>query len=48
MGIYIVPPGDCLSVIAQNHGISLRELLDLNPWIEDPDYIQVGWEITLP
>ena len=48
MGIYIVQPGDNLTYIAKIHGISVNELLDLNPWIEDPDYIQVGWEITVP
>ena len=48
MGSYTVQPGDCLSVIAEMFGTTVKHLLLLNPWINDPDYIQAGWVITVP
>ena len=48
MAQYIIKKGDNLSTIAKNNGVKLKDLLKLNPHIEDPDYIQVGQKINLP
>jgi|GEM_PF-283692 len=45
---YIVRSGDTLSGIAGLYGLTLTELLGVNPAIPDPDTIQVGQEIALP
>jgi LysM repeat protein len=36
--IYSVKQNDTLFIIAKDHGISLEELLQLNPQIEKPNY----------
>ena len=47
--IYVVKKGDCLSVIAKNHGISLKELLDNNPRFKsNPDLIPPGDQVYIP
>ena len=43
---YTVIPGDYLAKIAQNANISLSELLQLNPQVENPDLIHPGEEIN--
>ncbi len=45
---YFVRSGDTLSSIAAAHGISLNELLQLNPEITDPNNIYVGFAIQIP
>ncbi len=45
---YVIQPGDTLSAIAREHGISLSELLDENPHIDDPDRIRVGDRVRVP
>jgi murein DD-endopeptidase MepM/ murein hydrolase activator NlpD len=45
---YTVKPGDTLSKIARNNGISIAQLLQANPQISDPNKIRVGDVITLP
>lgn len=45
---YIVRRGDTLSAIARFYGISLQELLDENPLIENPNLIRVGETILVP
>jgi LysM repeat protein len=45
---YTVKPGDTLSKIAKNNGISVAQLLQANPQISDPNKIRVGDVITLP
>ncbi len=45
---YTVQSGDTLSEIAQNFGISLQDLLSLNPQISDPDLIYPGQIINIP
>jgi murein DD-endopeptidase MepM/ murein hydrolase activator NlpD len=45
---YTVKPGDTLSKIAKNNGISTAQLLQANPQISDPNKIKVGDVITLP
>lgn len=44
---HTVQPGETLSVIAQNYGVSLDDLMALNQ-ITDPDDIIVGQELLLP
>jgi len=44
-----VVAGDTLSTIAQNAGIGLTQLLDLNPQFKaNPDLITPGQDVTLP
>jgi len=45
---YVVKPGDTLSKIAKLNGITLSQLLQLNPQIKDPNKIKVGAVINLP
>lgn len=44
---YYVKSGDTLSGIAQKFGLSLPELLRLNPQIKNPNLIHVGEKITV-
>ena len=44
---YTVQPGDSLSVIAKNFGLSLAELMAAN-YIDNPNNIVVGQELLLP
>lgn len=44
---YTVQPGDTLSEIASGHGLSLQEIIELNPQIENPDLIYVGEHIDI-
>ncbi len=45
---YTVKPGDTLFKIAQQFGITLNELLRLNPQISDPSRISPGQVINVP
>ena len=45
---YAVKSGDTLSQIAQDNGVSVKELLDANPDITNPDVLKVGQEIKIP
>jgi murein DD-endopeptidase MepM/ murein hydrolase activator NlpD len=45
---YTVKPGDTVSKIARNNGVSVAQLLQANPQISDPNRIKVGDVITLP
>ncbi|HAG09719.1 MAG TPA: hypothetical protein DCK87_09220, partial [Desulfotomaculum sp.] len=44
---HIVQSGETLSKIAQTYGLTLDELLALNPDIKDPSKITVGQELTI-
>lgn len=44
---YTVQPGDSLSVIAKNFGLSLAELMAAN-YIDNPDTIAVGQQLLIP
>lgn len=44
---YIVEKGDNLSTIAQNFGVSIAEIMDLND-IRNPRYLRVGQKLTMP
>lgn len=45
---YIVKQGDTLSAIAKKHGISLNELLKLNPNYNKNNILKIGAEIVIP
>lgn len=45
---YDVQPGDTLSEIAQEKGITLAALLDANQQIQDPNLIVIGQRINIP
>lgn len=47
MSTYKIKQGDNLSTIAKNNGISLSELLKLNPQIKNQDLIYIGQAINL-
>lgn len=48
MKTHKVKAGDTLYKIAQSHGLTLQELLDVNPSIRNPNFIQVGDIINIP
>jgi LysM repeat protein len=43
---YNVQPGDTLSEIAEQHGVPMNELIELND-LDNPDYIMAGQELVL-
>lgn len=45
---YVVKAGDTLSKIAKRNGITLAQLLKLNPSITNPNKIKVGDKINIP
>ena len=45
---YIVESGDTLSQLALSNGLTLKQLLALNPNIADPNKIRIGQSINLP
>ena len=45
---YVVQPGDTIWKIARNFGITVSEILDVNPAIENPELIYPGQSIKLP
>ena len=45
--VYVVQEGDNLSKIAQQYGTTVAKLVAFNN-IENPDYIQLGWELEIP
>ncbi|GFN33610.1 LysM peptidoglycan-binding domain-containing protein [Paenibacillus xylaniclasticus] len=48
MKIHIVKRGDTLYAIAQKYGVTLEEILKLNPSITNPDVIDVGMKVKVP
>ncbi|MEO1227496.1 MAG: peptidoglycan-binding protein [Myxococcota bacterium] len=45
---HTVAPGDTLSHIARDHGVSLQSVIDANPQIANPDRIYPGDQVTVP
>ena len=45
---YTVRPGDTLSKIATRNGVTLAQLLQVNPQITNPNRVNVGDVVTLP
>jgi N-acetylmuramoyl-L-alanine amidase len=48
MTTYTVKAGDTLNKIAQSNGLTVQQLLDENPSIKNPNFIQVGDIINIP
>jgi N-acetylmuramoyl-L-alanine amidase len=48
MKAYTVKAGDTLSKVARKNGLTLQVLLDANPSIKNPNFIQVGDIINIP
>ncbi len=46
--LYEIKQGDTLSDIEQKTGVSVAELIELNPEIKNPDKIKAGNALTLP
>jgi murein DD-endopeptidase MepM/ murein hydrolase activator NlpD len=46
--IYVVQPGDSVSLIAQRWGVKLETVLDNNPTIDENGLIQLGQEVVVP
>ena len=46
--VYEIKPGDTLSKIAANFGISSQDLLDANQQIQNPNVIKIGQKINIP
>ncbi len=44
---YIIEEGDSLNLVADNYGMTLDELLELNPTIYDPDFCCEGMDIIV-
>ena len=45
---YTVKSGDTLTSIARKYDTTVKAIMRANPWIDDPDYIQVGWVLKIP
>lgn len=45
--VYVVEPGDSLSAIADENGVTLGALVEFNH-IEDPDRVAPGWRLVIP
>ncbi len=46
--IYIVNKGDTLQKIASKYNVSIKDILDSNPVIAHPDWIQVNQRLSIP
>lgn len=47
-GQYTVQPGDTLGIIAARQGITVEEILTLNPQLQNPDALEVGQRLNTP
>lgn len=45
--VYIVEKGDVLGTIAQKHDLSIKELLQINPHIDEDTLLQIGDELNV-
>lgn len=48
MKIINIPRGSNLTVLAKRHGVSVSDILQANPQIEDPNVIRAGEELNIP
>jgi peptidoglycan/xylan/chitin deacetylase (PgdA/CDA1 family) len=46
--VYRVHPGESLYLIAQDYGISLDEIIDMNSYLRNPDYLVVNQLLIVP
>ena len=45
---YVIQKGDNLIRIARRHEVTLQDLLEVNPGIENPNIIEVGYTLLIP
>lgn len=45
--VYVIQRGDCISVIAQRYGTTVKELCDLNN-IKNPNLLYAGHKLLVP
>jgi LysM repeat protein len=45
---YTIQPGESLAIIAEQAGVTVQSIVDLNDSIEDPNNIQAGQTIEIP
>lgn len=46
-GVHVIQPGDTLSAIAANYGVSMQAIIDANGLV-DPDNLTAGDELQIP
>lgn len=46
--LYIVQPGDTLTIISRRFGTTVAGIMDINPQITNPDVIYTGQIINIP
>ncbi len=46
--VHVVTENETLTIIAKQNDVSWKRLFDKNNQIKDPDYLEVGMEITIP
>lgn len=46
--VYEIKKGDVLSVVAKRYGVTVQEILGLNPQVTDPDKIRFGQKLKMP
>ena len=46
--VYTVKAGDLLSVIAAKYGVTVDQIVKVNPQIKDPDKLQIGDRLVIP
>ena len=45
---YTVKSGDTLTSIARKYDTMVKAIMRVNPWIDNPNHIEVGWVINIP
>lgn len=46
--VYYVKPGDTLGAIAERFDVTIAEIEDVNPYLQNPDSLIVGQELNIP
>ena len=46
-GKYTVKSGDTMFLIAESHGMTLKDMVSANPQVSDPNMIEVGQELNV-
>jgi LysM repeat protein len=45
---YIVQPGDSLLAIAEKFNLTVKQIEDVNPYLQNPDNLIAGQELDIP
>jgi LysM repeat protein len=46
--VYYVKPGDTLGAIAARFNVTVAQIEDVNPYLQNPDNLIVGQELNIP